>query len=376
MAVQTRWDDGSFTSQLESLVWTASPIVRKYLHVLVSGDPACDWLTWVGHAHLEKDLDRALVLGCGSGWLERALAGANRFRSIIACDFAPETVARARATAEQAGITTIDYRVLDLEREEVPPGPFDAVFANDVLHHITGLEPLYMRLNAALAPAGRIIFNEYVGPNRFQYSDDVLSIMNALLACLGYPPKARPTVEEMIANDPTEAVRSEELLAFTERTFEVLERKNIGGTILQHLLYEIVDDYRFEVPRERAVIELLCTIEAMLVDQRRIPCDYVILAARKRGARVTRANRPLPPRPPAATDVERDPFWSAAARPPLWDGRLGRLALLAQQPRRSNLYEESRLAELIARIRTRRMDPWPDPPIHCLLRTAATLANE
>ncbi|HET8772554.1 MAG TPA: hypothetical protein VFP80_02135, partial [Thermoanaerobaculia bacterium] len=200
-----------------------------------------------------------------------------------------------------------------------------------------------------------------------QYSDDVLAIVNTLLGCIGFPPKNRPTVEEMIANDPTEAVRSDELLAFTARHFEVLDQKAIGGTILQHLLYDVVQHFRFDVPRERAILEILCTIEAMLVDARRIPCDYVILAARKKGSRVTRADRPLPPRPEGASDVERDPFWTGGGR-----GRLGRLALLAQRPKRANLFEESRLAELLARFRR---PPQHDPRIDCLLRTAAIFAD-
>src|SRR6185436_14686176 len=130
-----------------------------------------------------------------------------------------------------------------------------------------------------------------------------LSIINTLLACLGYPPRARPTVEEMIAADPTEAVRSDELLEFTSRHFEVLDRKDLGGTILQHLLYGIIQNFRFENARERSLLEMLCTIDAMLVDSGRVASDFVILAARKRGARVQRARRALPPRPEAAKDV-------------------------------------------------------------------------
>ena len=70
--MQTRWDSDSFTASLENLVWTASPVVRRYLHRLASGDPGCDWLTYAEWHHLGPSLDRALVLGCGSGWLERA----------------------------------------------------------------------------------------------------------------------------------------------------------------------------------------------------------------------------------------------------------------------------------------------------------------
>jgi hypothetical protein len=222
--------------------------------------------------------------------------------------------------------------------------------------------------------------NEYAGPSRFQFSDDVLAIINTLLACIGFPPRTRPTVEEMIANDPTEAVRSDELLAFTSRFFEVMELKEIGGTILQHLLYDVIQHFRFDVPRERSILESLCTIEAMLVDSRRVPCDYVILAARKRGSRVTRVHRPLPPRAHGADDIEPDPLWSAEATPPLSKAaalpphskaRLLRLALLARKTRRANLYRESKLAALLPR-RTRPHDPQIDG----LLRTAAIFANE
>jgi hypothetical protein len=118
----------------------------------------------------------------------------------------------------------------------------------------------------------------------------------------------------------------------------------------------------------------------MLVDARRIPCDYVILAARKRGAKVTRINRPLPPRPEAAKDMQPDPLWQnvgrASARPSRGRGpkpalRLTRLAILAQQPRRANLYRESKIAAFLEHFRSRTFD---DPQIQCLLHTAATLA--
>jgi hypothetical protein len=204
----------------------------------------------------------------------------------------------------------------------------------------------------------------------------------------------------MIANDPTEAVRSEELPGFLERHFEILERKEIGGTILQHMLYDVVQHFRFNEPRERALVEILCAIEAMLVDNRRVPCDYVILAARKRGAHVIRANRPLPPRPREADDVGEDPLARLGGSParPLPRGsarrhagtpaewrtalRCLRLALLAQQPVRANLHRESKFLSLRERWRARRVDPWTwirhrlpeDDAIDCLLRTAATLA--
>ena len=368
----TVWNDEQRSEHLAHTNWMANTAVLMHLNERATGDPARDWLSsWAHRWFVGNDL-RVLVLGCGEGWLERAVAQWPFVAHIDAVDFAEHAVARAREAAR--GIAKIAYGVVDLNRDELPRNAYDVVVAHSVLHHVEDLEHAYAQIERTMRPNATLVVNEYVGPSRFQFSDDVLSIINTLLACIGFPPKTRPTVEEMIANDPSEAVRSDELLAFTERTFEVMERKEIGGTILQHLLYDVVQHFRFEVPRERAILEILCTIEAMLVDSRRVPCDYVILAARKRGSRVTRANRPLPPRADAARDVERDPLWSAEARPPRSNSlppRLTRLAILARHSTRANLYKESKLAALLPR----RTKP-TDPQIDCLIRTAAIFAGK
>ena len=380
------WNDARFTRDLAHANWMANTAVLMHLNERATGDPARDWLSSWAHRWFVGDALRVLVLGCGEGWLERAVATWPFVAHIDAVDSAAEAVARARDAAR--GMAKIEYGVVDLNDAELPPDAYDVVVAHSVLHHIENLEHAYAQLERTMRPNATLILNEYVGPKRFQFGDDVLSIMNTLLACLGYPPRTRPGVEEMIATDPTEAVRSDELLGFTERQFEVLERKNIGGTILQHLLYGIVQNFRFENARERSLLEMLCTIDGMLVDWGRVPSDFVILAARKHGSRVTRTRRPLPPRPAAAGDVERDPLWSlppwrAGARPAVPPAalRLMRLALLSRKPHRANLFRESRLAGW---WQTRgASDSWTwllhrapeDDAVRCLLQVAATLAR-
>jgi 2-polyprenyl-3-methyl-5-hydroxy-6-metoxy-1,4-benzoquinol methylase len=374
----TVWNDEQRSQELAHTTWMANTAVLMHLNERATGDPARDWLSsWAHRWFVGSDL-RVLVLGCGEGWLERAVAQWPFVAHIDAVDFAEHAVARAREAARH--IPKIRYGVVDLNRDELPAATYDVVVAHSVLHHVANLEHAYVQIERAMKPDATLILNEYVGPRRFQYSDRVLTMINTLLACIGFPAKTRPTVEEMIANDPTEAVRSDELLEFTSRVFDVRETKHIGGTILQHLLYGIVQHFRFDVPRERAIVEILCTIEAMLVDAGKVPCDYVILAARKRGSHVERADRPLPPRAKGAEDVERDPLWSAEAAPPLSKAqalpahskaRLIRLAILARKSKRANLYQESRLAALLPRP-TRSLDP----QLECLLRSAAIFAAE
>ncbi|HUP59117.1 MAG TPA: class I SAM-dependent methyltransferase [Thermoanaerobaculia bacterium] len=390
----TVWNDAHFTERLVHSNWMANTAVLMYLNERATGDPARDWLTVWGHRWFVGGHARVLVLGCGEGWLERTVATWPFVAHIDAVDFAADAVERARELGR--GIGNIDYGVVDLNRDELPRDAYDVVIAHSVLHHVANLEHAYAQIERAMRADATLLINEYVGPNRFQFSDGVLAIMNALLQCVRPgASRVRPSVEEMIANDPTEAVRSEEIVGFTERTFEVCERRDLGGTILQHLLYEIAEELRFEVPRERALVELLCAIEAMLVDGGRIGSDFTLLAARKKGSRVAPSKRALPPRTEAANDIERDPLWRngrRTSRPPSHGGRgrppssthlrLLRVALLSAQAHRANLFHESNLAAFLERFRARGRDPWEwiidrapdDPAIRCLLRTAATLA--
>jgi SAM-dependent methyltransferase len=286
--MQTRWNDNQFTTDLESLVWTASPVVRRYLHILATGDANCDWLTYVEWRHLAPKLDRALVLGCGSaGWLEQALAGRDRFRSVVACDFAKDSVERARARAEELGVTAIDYRVLDLEHDDLG-GPYDAIFANDVLHHIADLEGLYVKIQGALKPAGKFLFNEYVGPNRFQYSDDRIDLVNRYFRLL--PDRLRldhvtgqvlwrrerldrETVER---EDPTEAVRSEEVLPLARHFFRTDKEYPYGGGLLNPLLFGVVVNFRTGQESDNRLLEILCDAEDRLTRSGALEPDFFI----------------------------------------------------------------------------------------------------
>lgn len=293
---ETRWNDGGFTTQLESLVWTSSPIVRRYLHRIATGDPDCDWLTAVRASYLPARIRRALVLGCGSGWLERALVDKGGIGSVLACDVAMETVERARAKAESDGKSSIEYRVVDLENEELPPGPYDAIIANDVLHHITGLEPLYSRIHDALAPRGRFVFNEYVGPNRFQYRDDRIDLVNRYFRMfpdnLRWDPvsnsclwkRTRIDVKKLMAEDPTEAVRSEDVLPLARQAFSLVAEIPYGGGLLNPLLFGVIAGFQQGNPEHDRVLEILCAAEERLTETGLLEPDFHIFVGGRRGA--------------------------------------------------------------------------------------------
>lgn len=400
--VAARWGDAAFTHALADASWMASVPVLMHLNERATGDRARDWLSSWAHRYFAGEAMRVLVLGCGEGWLERAIAAGPFVDRVDAVDISPEAVTRARAVAPPK----ISYEVLDLNQDTLEPDAYDVVVAHMVLHHVEHLEHAFEQIERTMKRDATLLVNEYTGPRRFQYGDDLLEMMNELRAALGSSAVVRPSEAFMIAHDPSEAVRSDELLPQLFARFEVMEAKKMGGTLLQHLLYEMVRGFRFDDPCERGIVEMLCTFEGALVDAQVIPSDFNILAARKRGSAVRAVNRPLPPRPAAASDIEPDPLrmrrrrverrgGSPAARAgrdsgahlTAWHLRLLRIVLASTQERRANLFEEQPMHAAMERLRfalagsavfewieSRYRAYGSDPRILALLTTFDTLA--
>lgn len=377
MKVEERWGSASFTHTLAEIGWMASLPVLLHLNERATGDPARDWLSAWGRRYFVGDDLRVLVLGCGEGWLERAIAGWPFVARIDAVDIASQAVERAKETARAQGITKIHYDVVDLNHHSLPSETYDVIVAHSILHHVENLVRAFDEIERALQPEGVLLVNEYVGPKRFQFSDDVLGLINDLLCCLPlslrrsaltgipYASKVRPSEAEMIANDPSEAVRSDELRTLLDTRFTILDRRELGGTLLQHLLYDVVQNFHHDDSRQRSMIELLCAFEGQLVDAGAIPSDFALFACRRKTATrdLTSYRRKLIPRPLEALMVDADPLGFGGRtriarsrrrfRSPLSAShlRLLRVALSAVRPHRKHLIEDRWWREAMEQVR-------------------------
>ena len=322
--VAAHWGDHDFTDELARIHWMGSPVVRAYLNQRVSGCYDEDWLTWAWRRHVVPRLGsrrreglRVLVLGCGEGWLERVIAGRPEVARIDACDVSEGAVAGAEAQARRAGLAgKIRYHVVDLDHEPPPGGTYDLAIAHSVLHHVERLEYAFPELARALRPGGLLIVNEYVGPSRFQFSGEQMTAINDVLARLPrrlrlssmmggapFPHKELPTEAEMIAVDPSESVRSAELPALLRTWFNVVEEVPYGGTVLQHLLYDVVQNFDPADLRDARLLGVICLIEAALLETGELPSDYLVAVAEPR--RDVAAPGPSAPSPVAVGEPGR-----------------------------------------------------------------------
>jgi 2-polyprenyl-3-methyl-5-hydroxy-6-metoxy-1,4-benzoquinol methylase len=297
--VADRWSAMPYSGDFSAEVyWLAVPEVeRHFQRRACAGRTDIRWHDYCLEEFLagRTPVERMLSIGCGIGKLERALAARGAFQSCEAFDVAPGAIDGARREADEAGFRNIDYQVRDLQAIALPESRYDAVWCSGSLHHIEDLESAARNIAASLKPGGFFFLNEYVGPNRFDFSPRQKEAMHAAFALI--PPELRdcffpgrrgerqeaphiPRVEDVIAADPSEAIRSSEIVPALRREFEIVAMNEAGGTLLQFLLSGIAGNFRADNPKSMKVLDMLMGIEEALIDSGDLQSDFVILVAR------------------------------------------------------------------------------------------------
>ena len=132
---------------------------------------------------------RVLELGCGTGDLTLELLAGWFGRDFVAIDAFEVGLRAARQKAEEilradedCEKRTVEFRSGDLNILELERDAFDGVIAQMSLHHVTELEHLFEQVLRSLKPYGVFAINEYVGANRWQWTDAQVALANTLLS--------------------------------------------------------------------------------------------------------------------------------------------------------------------------------------------------
>ncbi|MGC4404635.1 class I SAM-dependent methyltransferase [Methyloversatilis sp. MC4-4] len=282
------------------LHWTHLPAVKARLHEQVTGDASVEPLEWffsVVAAHQPLPLRRVLFLGCGQGRDERMVARSGWADEIVAIDLSAKALDLAREQARAAGArihyVQADMNSLPVGQRGFEPGSFDAVLGISSVHHCANLEDLYAGVAQLLAPAGWFYLDEYVGPDRFQCANSQLRFMNQLVDMLPHHLRTtgdgqlkgnlwRPSVDEVIAVDPTEAVRSSEVLPLLDHHFDVFEHRPYGGALMRVVLAAIAQN--FMSAEAEPWLHALLRAEDDLFRSGRVQRDLACVIARVRTA--------------------------------------------------------------------------------------------
>src|ERR1051326_1062514 len=231
------WGDGRVWGGSEIQHWLQHPLVQDRINLKVAGTPGVNRFEYFLNRYVKDKLpvERALTLGCGVGELERGLCHYNFSKFHEGIDLSNEAIHIASELAQAAQLAQIQYRIADLNTLTLDVNRFDVVFGISSVHHTERLEHLFTQVQQTLRPGGYFFMDEFIGPNRFQWTDEQIRAMNEQLIRL---PKGlrrlisdrrkfkdkvfRRKPEEIIASDPSEAGRSSEIVPLLSRYFKVL----------------------------------------------------------------------------------------------------------------------------------------------------------
>ncbi len=247
--VKEHWDKMAEEPPKQGTQWVHSQKILEEINRRVSGDPKVDWMEYTKARKFfvkhPPEKFSVLSLSCGSGALERGLASTGMFGYIEGIDISEGSIRIACEEAAKANLSYLHYVAADLNHVTLEPKKYDVVLSISAMHHIKNLEHLLDQIHNALKPGGTLVLYDFVGPSQFQWTDKQLSLMNAMLDRL--PPRLRGdmlnpgtpkpylercTIEYMNQMDPSEAIRSKEIVPLIEKRFDVVERKDWGGTLL------------------------------------------------------------------------------------------------------------------------------------------------
>ncbi len=246
--IKGAWNSITARSDLR---WWDIPPVRERWNKLVTGNPRLEPNEYFFEKYFPDGGNLNLLSpGCGTGDKEIALAEFEQISRIDAFDIAEKRIEKAARKADKMNIKKLSFFVADISRHDFGKGKYDIIIFDSFLHHVKEVENVLIKTSAALKKDGFLIINEYVGPNRFQWSGEQLNRANELLRVLPDNLKRRtngkikgkiyrPGILRMILSDPSEAVNSEAILSGLEKFFTPVEVHPYGGNILQLLLKDI-----------------------------------------------------------------------------------------------------------------------------------------
>jgi SAM-dependent methyltransferase len=295
--VRQVWDDQAGQWAGRGVHWTEHPAVQARLHARTGGPGARDRFQYLLYRYFDdgaRKVDRVLTLGCGAGDFERGFAQYGFASAHDAVDIAAGAIAMAVDAAREGGFDHIHYQAMDLNEACLIPDAYDVVFGLSTVHHIANLEHLFTQVRAALRPGGYFLLDEFIGPSQFQWPDRQLAIVNDTLASLPEhlrrsisrpgsfkAPVTRPSIEAMNAGDPSESIRSADILPLLPGYFDVLEVRGGGGSLLHLLLEDIAGNFAPAEPDATHWLDALFHLEDALIADGTLADDFAVIIARK-----------------------------------------------------------------------------------------------
>lgn len=117
---------------------------------------------------------RWLEVACGAGMIARELAG--RVGSIHGVDLTPAMVERARAEADVAGLTNVEFSLGDATALELEAASFDGAITRFSFHHIPAPQRALEEMAQVVRPGGWVVVADHAanrGRDAYAWAEEI-----------------------------------------------------------------------------------------------------------------------------------------------------------------------------------------------------------
>jgi SAM-dependent methyltransferase len=262
--------------------WNELTAVIGHLARLSTGSEEGWWTRYIKQCYCKTPCRRALVIGCGNGWVERAIFDEGLAKEIDAFDVDPAYVKLAR---KDRGDRNINYFVSDF-RSFRASHEYDLIINHAALHHAKWLYRHCRALANALAQDGIFVTWDYIGPDRNQYDERHIAQLAQYNNCMPERFRTRwnlrPSLRLALEADPTEAVHATEIVRALENEFEIIERHDLGGGLAYPLLWNNIAEFEREDDEARGILASLLAEDDEATQSGRVPNLFTFIIARPR----------------------------------------------------------------------------------------------
>lgn len=284
--ISSKWDNAQETFA-KGGAWHQHPLVVKTYKERVAGGHG-SMVSRILDAYGKKG--RCLSIGCGDGGIELQMVQGGLCDTMRGIDLSPVRIARANENVPDHLKEAIEFRVENAETD-LSGNEYDLVLFTHSLHHIFNLEAMVDAIKGNIMKrSGILVLEEYVGPVRWQFPQHHLDLMTAFLKGLEeeYPHRVEalrqnglwdgigfvpPNAEAVKKDDPSETVRSDEIVAVLSERMALAENIPLGGNFFQWIFQNVYNSLDDEEGIK--IVQSMLDAEMELIKEGKLASDYV-----------------------------------------------------------------------------------------------------
>lgn len=286
--IAEKWDKARDT-YAKGGAWHQHPlVVSTYKQRLAAGSESFVKHLLQTHGKRRK----CLSIGCGDGGIEIEMVQGGLCESMKGIDLSPARIALATANIPNAIKDKVEFRVENAEKD-INGQDYDLVLFTHSFHHIFDLESMAKALRDRIMDrenGGILVLEEYVGPVRWQFPKEHLDLMTNFLKDVekefpSYVKAIRqnglwdgqhfvpPNADAVKKDDPSETVRSNEIIPVLSDYFTLVEDVALGGNFFQWMFQNAYNSLQDE--NGNKIVERMLKSEMEAIKMGKMKSDYV-----------------------------------------------------------------------------------------------------